>query len=451
MKIWEAQKLPIKDLILWDENPRFHDFQKGLSQKDLINHLLTRYSLEDFGKRIVEELDLPQLEKVVIWKDGKENKILEGNRRIATYLLIANPNLATDPHLRSKFESYKKKSELSKTFKVECLSTRDQKEGLRFVDRKHLYANNEASWGQYERDNYTKRTKTGQRLTGEQAKSIFRANLAQEVKKINLPEEVIKTVLGEGFVTNLFRIIDNRVAANKLGYKRNAEELEILDADKFAKNLKAVIWNVYREKDFSGNPINSRTLNKNAQIETYLNDIDLLPLRRIDEIITLQMGLSSTPLPGTPKTIRSKPASYLRKNLIACTLRVNSNKKLNDIYRELKDNELTKETRYSIGVLFRVFIELTCEEYNSQIKPVKWVGSSLQTKIQSVLNDLETGCATNRRAKFHNLYKEISDPNGPIVKLHKLLHDRNYSISENDLKLIWDNLEPLFKKIFETI
>jgi hypothetical protein len=122
---------------------------------------------------------------------------------------------------------------------------------------------------------------------------------------------------------------------------------------------------------------------------------------------------------------------------------IKKNKKINDIYRELKDNKLEKETRYSIGVLLRVFIELSCEEYYFRRKPIPWDGSSLEKKFQSVLKDLEPNCDKDKRAKFHSIYNETFDQkNGSIIKLHKLIHERNYMIDENHLKSIWDTMSP---------
>jgi len=448
---WGEKEESVTKLILWDENPRFLDAQKGVSQKDLINHLIRRYNLEEFAQKILDDVDLPQLEKVIIWDNAGKLYVLEGNRRVATYLAILDPELVEDEFIKLKFKEIQSKAKLPKNFKIECLVTKNKKQGLRYVDRKHLYRNNEATWGQQERDNYTKRTKVGGRLTTQQAASVFRADLGQKVRDIGFPEEVTSTVLGPKFVTNLFRIIGNtKMGPAYLGYKKNGAELEILNEKKFNKNLKAVVWNVYREQDFSEKSIGSRALNKTEDIEKYLKKVDALSEKKIESLLKKEMKEILTTPEAKKATPRSKPSTTTRSKLIGCTLKTPTSTKLTNIYRELKDNKLDDKNKYSTGVLFRTFIEITCEEYYARVKPTpKWNGSSLRLKVQSVIEDLDPKSEKDSRSKFHSIYNDVSDKkNGSIERLNKLTHDRRFSLSENDLKLMWDNLEYFFKEAF---
>lgn len=459
MSNWKKANLPLKSLYLWDENPRFQDSLKGASQKELINFLLKRYSLEDFGLNVIKERDLPQMEKLVIWDDGKRLNILEGNRRVATYLALTDPKVIDDPKIRIKFEVLKKEFDFSREYLLECLITNKKDQGLRFVDRKHFHSNYEESWGQYERDNYINRTKSSiqSKLTPKELRSILRAKLSARVRDVDLPVDTIKTVLGPGYVTNLFRILDSGIAQRELGYIKNGEDIQVKDEERFTHFLKAIVFNVFNEKDFSGNKINSRTLNTDPEKEAYLKSITALSNKKIDSIIKLQIGTISKKFGSQGSSTkgsnqRSQPASFTRKKLIVNSLTIKKNKKINDIYRELKDNKLEKETRYSIGVLLRVFIELSCEEYYFRRKPIPWDGSSLEKKFQSVLKDLEPNCDKDKRAKFHSIYNETFDQkNGSIIKLHKLIHERNYMIDENHLKSIWDTLEPVFIALYAKI
>jgi hypothetical protein len=81
--IWRQTSVPIKDLNLWDENARFPEEYFNKSEKHLVDYFLKKkdFKIESFAKEIVDEFDLPQLEKIVVYEYKNKNIILEGNRR----------------------------------------------------------------------------------------------------------------------------------------------------------------------------------------------------------------------------------------------------------------------------------------------------------------------------------------------------------------------------------
>lgn len=88
---WKKENLAIKELSLWDENARFPEEYFNKSEKHLIDYFLKKkdFKIESFAKEIVEEFELPQLEKIVIYFHKSKNIILEGNRRAVVYKLLA--------------------------------------------------------------------------------------------------------------------------------------------------------------------------------------------------------------------------------------------------------------------------------------------------------------------------------------------------------------------------
>ncbi len=95
MKKWKKEEITIKDLSLWDENPRFPQEYFSKSEEELIEYFLAKKELKipDFAKEVANDFDLPQLEKIVVLELNGKKIVLEGNRRITTYKLLANPGL----------------------------------------------------------------------------------------------------------------------------------------------------------------------------------------------------------------------------------------------------------------------------------------------------------------------------------------------------------------------
>src|SRR3989344_40579 len=94
-KKWKKGEVAIKDLSLWDENPRFPEEYFKKTEEELIKYLLARKELKipDFVKEVANDFDLPQLEKIVVLELNGKKIVLEGNRRLAAYKLLANPAL----------------------------------------------------------------------------------------------------------------------------------------------------------------------------------------------------------------------------------------------------------------------------------------------------------------------------------------------------------------------
>ena len=86
-------------------------------------------------EEIVKDIDLPQLEKLVVFKDEENNIVLEGNRRLTSYKILANPELINDKHskLKQKVLALNKESHITNDFKLECLVSSEKSRGFVIV------------------------------------------------------------------------------------------------------------------------------------------------------------------------------------------------------------------------------------------------------------------------------------------------------------------------------
>lgn len=283
---WNKRNLSLKDLSLWDENPRFPDEYFHKPEKDLIEYYLEdekRFELRKFSKEVVSEFDLPQVEKLTILKKRNRNIVLEGNRRVAAYKLLANPLLAKGQKDIDLFKKLKKQIKINDNFKLEANITKDKEDGLRLLDRKHKKRNNEVPWGELERRNDSVR-----RLKGT-LQDIRRVEFGKFVKTLDLPKEIIGKVLGKGYVTTFYRIIDCEPARVKMKYKALDDGQILVENEKnFLDLLKVIVYNVYTKKRFDSEKVDvdSRHLNNKTEITNYLNSISEKDSKKVDEILS---------------------------------------------------------------------------------------------------------------------------------------------------------------------
>lgn len=87
--------VPIAQLFLDPENPRLPERLKKAKEKDVLNWLLTDATLVDLMASIAEN-GFFNGEPILIVEEGGKSIVVEGNRRLASLKLLANPELATE-------------------------------------------------------------------------------------------------------------------------------------------------------------------------------------------------------------------------------------------------------------------------------------------------------------------------------------------------------------------
>src|ERR1035437_1780700 len=282
--LWERYLVSIKDLSLWDENPRFPDEFFRKKEKDLIDFYLKdekRFQIKKFAKEIISEFTLPQVEILTVLKIKNMNVVLEGNRRVAVYKLLVNPKLAKEKSDIEFFESLKNQIDINNNFKIDCNITNNKEQGLILIDRKHKKNNNEVGWGELEKRNDSVRRSKGT------IQDVRRVELSRLIGVLKLPKEIIQQVLGKGYVTTLFRIIDTESARKKMGYHLKGGRITVDEEKKFVNLLKVIVYNVYTKKTFGSrvNNIDSRYLNSKEEIDSYLRKISPKDVSKVDRFI----------------------------------------------------------------------------------------------------------------------------------------------------------------------
>jgi hypothetical protein len=454
------EKLKLKELVLWDENARFSDKYFSRNEQELITHMCSKkdFKIELLAKEIVTDWDIPQLEKIVVLREDSNNIVLEGNRRLTVLKLLNKPELSPNEVLKSKFQKLAKIVDISDDFEIECIVVSSKTDGYRIIERKHLKANNEVGWGDQERTNYNVRRGTATE------KEEFRVAIVNLMKELDLPENITETVLGPGYVTNFWRIVDNSVTTKKFGLRLDDDKKLIFDKE-FPDALKVVIWNVVNKEDLQGNKIDSRSMNTNKEKEAYLSSITLESAKEVDSHISSQSGSDlfgqqtiNTVTSASTNKLSSLPKSTSRSYLIPKTFILQiSQVKINNIYRELKEDLLLDETKKAVpnavGVLFRVFLEISLDYYAKVHGKHFTQNDKIGSKIAWVVAELKK--LGYKDSEFNNVNK-VGSAKGhqsylSIDNFHEYVHSGTTQPSSNELKAKWDNLESFFKILWNEI
>lgn len=485
---FRESRIALKDLNLWSENPRFPQVYFGKPENELIDYIISipHYKIKAFGKEIVEDFDMPIFEKLAIYDGDGSNIAYEGNRRLTVYKLLLNPDLTTDSEIKEYFTKLKRSINIDENYKIDCVISNEKKEALRYVNRKHLNSNNEVAWGTIENSNAKLRW-----LDNPDKLDIFKSNLSVIIRNLNIPIEDKDKVLGKGYVTTLFRILNTTTSAKFFNLAFDDDNNLIAENSDFLNKLEVIIYDILLGRTFNGKIFSRLTA---ADVNEYLKSIILFTEDEVivakDEIISpeIEVDVKSEPnyenddLDEKPESTNSNPAindtnkgtsgavmpakapkiknkTTLRKYLIpkSCKLTIAQNK-INNIYRELRDDLLLddslKAAPNAVGVLFRVFIEVSLDYY-AEKKHGNFFkkDDGISTKINWVVNKMiEIG---HPKKIFTNITIVGSSSKQhsylSIEKFHQYVHSSTLEPSPSELKSKWDLLEPFIITLWEDL
>lgn len=456
---WISRSIPVKDLLLWDENARFSDKYFKKTEKELIDYFCSKDNFEilKLSQEVVEDFDLPQLEKLVIYNCEGKNIVLEGNRRLTVYKLLIDPVLIDNVKLKSKIILLKSKIDIDENFKVECLVTEDKVQGYRYIDRKHLKNNNEKRWGE------TERTFHRNRMGSASRKELFKIRIAEVISRLDIPEGMREGVLGFGYVSNLWRILDTSIAWGLYGFDMDSEgNLHIEDED-FTKNLKVIILNILNKKDFRGNTIDSRSLNKNQEKIKYLRSIKSADWEKAQiEIKKWGKANSAENKPKDEQPEDEKPKEEAKKNSKSKPMPKGlfyssdvpykkGNKNLRILYEEMKNIDVENFPNATHDLL-RSFLECSLIVFfkaNGEFDSInKRRGNpTLGEMLTHIINKKSSAITDINLIQAVSLIKSEYDAPHSLQTLNMINHNENWVSSPRDVRIAWARLEELFKLI----
>lgn len=452
----QTKQIPLNELILWDENSRFPDKYFNKDEIELIDYFLSKkdFKIRELIKAMVKDFDLPQLEKLVVWNNGTQNIVIEGNRRLTALKLLNNNELAKNIKLREFLAGEKNKIKISDDYKIECVLVESKEDAFRYLDRKHYHGNNEVAWKDTERALYNKRR------GGAKTTELIKIGIAKIVRDLDIPYEMKEQVLGSGFVTTFYRILTTNPAKREFKYSLDDKGNLIVGDTEFKEKLKIIIYSVLNKEDLNGNKIDSRTLNKTERIFEFIESINSNESKKVDAKIKEKttediFGEKSFSFGNKATKPKLFPTSTSRKHLIPKSFILSIREpKINSIFRELREKLLLDESTQSVpnavGVLFRVFLEISLDHYAEMNQHIFKKNTSISAKIPWVINDLKNKGYEER--KFKNI-NTVGSASGLISYLsienfHEYVHSSTTQPSPVDLKTKWDNLQWFFETLW---
>lgn len=454
-----TQKFQISDLSLWDENARFPEEYFNKSERQLIDFLLSKndFQIKTFAKEIVNEFILPQLERIVVYRYRQRNIVLEGNRRIAVYKLLINPSLTNNQQIGLFFKEISQKIKINNTYKIDAVVTSDKEMGLRYIDRKHTKRNNEVRWGEQERNNYKVRRGNAAAKT-----EMFRYEFGKIVRTLDIPDEMKDSILGKGYVTTFYRLVDSEPALQNLGVTKNDDgTVNIKNQKNFEKRLKVIIFDILTKREIDSQKLDSRFLNKTAAKEKYLTSINVTDENRVENEIKKH---TTTDIFGQRvfdlKTVRGveiykAKIRQFRTIIDPMVLLPNvSSDKIKEVFQELQKVDATI-CPTAAALLLRTLMEVTVEEF-AEKKQIRidnngyFRTESEQTKesLKEKIDYISSKFAPQK------VKETVSIFNGNSVftdNLNKIAHSRNIFASKDKVSTLWKDSKIFWEFLVEVI
>lgn len=431
-----AETIPIRpaDLLIDVQNPRIsqpnvgqHEAQQALAHYQQRKLQILARDIVRYG---MNPADLPIV--MPFEDDLKRYVVLEGNRRLTALKALENPESLVDAVSKGVLAQIRR---LSRDYQdnpieyVPCLVVKDRDEARHWIELRHTGMNEGAGivpWGSDESARF--RARSGGLEIHSQALNFLeeRGDLTPEARR-KVP------------TTSLKRLIETPEVRSKLGIEVRGGKLFLLaDPKRVAKALLHIANDLASGKTRVGN------IYKKAQRVQYA---DALPTG-IVVTPTVQSGrgvpidskvsrVTARPIVG-PK--RGKP----RDKLIPrdCALNI-IDPRLRAIEGELRRLSLDDHTN-AVSVLFRVFLELSADDYIDRMTLPTSVDSSLSRKLQDVTSEL-----LNRRKLTQQQAKPVrracakdSFLAPSITLMHNYVHNKHVFPAPGDLRAHWDSLQP---------
>ena len=493
-KGFRESKIALKKLKLWSENPRFPQAYFGKPENELIDYMVSveHYKIKDFGQEVVEDFDMPIFEKLAIFDGDGENTAYEGNRRLATYKLLLNPQLTSNQDVQDHFIKLRRSINIDEEFKIDCVISDNQKEILRYVNRKHLNNNNEVAWGTLENSNARLRW-----LDNPDKVSIFRSNLSIIIRNLDIPSTDKDKILGKGFITTLFRVLNTNTAAKYFNLVFDDDNNLVPGSEDFFNKLEVIIYDILQAKVFNGKIfsrllasdideyLKSITLFEEAAVDTektelaiestdtHIESTDTQPVTDgIENAVTKDSKEATNSVTTVKDSTKGKSGAIIqvketkinsktttRKYLIpkTCKLEINQDK-INNIYRELRDDLLIddsiKAVPNAVGVLFRVFLEVSLDHYAEKkaghfFKKEDGITKKIDFVVKKML---EAGYPQKTFTNIHSLGTlKKTQSYLSIEKFHEYVHSDTIEPAPGELKKKWEFLQPFFVALWGEI
>ena len=443
-----VKSLKIDSIDLDLENPRI---TLASSQRDAMQKIINEQGVKliNLAESIAAN-GLSPMDRFLVLRSDRQGKfiVIEGNRRVLAMKLLKNPSLVNDLEMTDAFRRRLLSSghsfDVKKIEPLDCYEVADRAEGIEWIIRRHTGQNSGrgiVDWSGLAAARFRGRD------PGLQALDFV-------LEHGDLDQQVKDQIVAKFPISTLERLIGTPSVRSAIGFEIKEGKLRTeLPADEALKPLKRLVL------DLATDEINVTKVKSKKQQEDYVGR--LKPVDRPD--LARKSGLSLSvdsmtdkdfmPVPALSQRKARGPKPTPRTAIVprGCKLNVTVHK-ISGIYEELKTLQLTKHV-HAIGVLFRVFLEMSVDDYMERSKlPFKYhdqknnrdINRDLKTKVKDTAEHMVKNGANAK--DLRGVTSAMSDPNHPfaIDTLHAYVHSRFFTPIDRHLVTAWDNAEPFF-------
>jgi hypothetical protein len=450
-KPYVYQQVKISDLLLNSENPRFDPVKH---QTEAVWTMLEdqKDKLITLAKHIIE-FGLNPTDIPLIKPSNEKWLVLEGNRRVTVLKLLNDPELIQNEYkkIKTEFKKLCTKTEKSKTKAIFCVIISDEKMYNEWIRLKHTGQNDGAglvNWDSQQTGRFNSR------LKGEPDAYICFLDQLKTMAEIHID---YKNNFHKIKKTNLVRLISDPDVRNLAGiaHKSGIFSLESIN-DYLLGLLHDLIFNtlsvgkIYHKADrlqyiadLKNRVDNAKKPLQNQPADSHRNSPGAA------DASSNNSGINLSPTGSRAKT-HGKSYPVKRNTLIPSVHHLSiTNARIQKIFYELKNIELDKYPN-ATAVLFRVFIELSCDCYISTyfLRNVT-SDSRLGQKIEAVASDIESkAIMTKNELRTARQMSSSPTQNSSIKTFHAYVHNKDVTPIPDDLKSAWDDLWTFIEKIW---
>jgi hypothetical protein len=437
----DVVSIPPSNLLVDETNPRLSQPNEG--QREAMRAIAKSMPSKVLRlARDVVENGLNPADLPIVMPGGEGNRyiVLEGNRRLVALKALENPDSfvgAVDGGTLAKLRELAQSYQESPTDLVQCLVVKKREDADHWIHLRHTGENEGAGivgWGYDEQNRFKARS-------GAKDISTQALDFAQRLNTLSAAER------GEVPASNLRRLLGTPEVREKIGLGLEKGELKVLgDPKKVAKAIK------HLADDLSG-PDGTKVG------EIYTADQRKKYAQKIPASVavpkSLKKGRSIESTNGTAGAAKLKPAAKpktpkKRDHLIPhdCVMVV-AHARMRAIEVELRSLSLETYTN-AVGVMLRVFVELSMDEYIDKKKLAASAHDKLRIKMEAVVKDLiAKNKLTVQQAKPVRKAMQAGSYLGPSLDLmHDYIHNQDVFPAPSDLRAHWDSLQPFMAAVW---
>ncbi|HMQ01594.1 MAG TPA: hypothetical protein PKD79_00780 [Candidatus Doudnabacteria bacterium] len=427
---FEYKKVPISEISLYDENPRF---DKSYSETEAIQKMIRDQGdkLLNLAEHIIDKgfnpTDLP-----ILIRKSKKYFVKEGNRRIIALKLVENPNLIFDNEtLKNKFLIIKsQKGHLAPKY-IYCTVYFNEIDTEEWIKLKHTGKNEGVGVEKWNSEQFQR---FGKKSVEELPLELQAIELLRENK--NTTKATLNS-LTQLKITNLGRLLTDPDIRIKIGLKHENGVLKFADpVNKSLKNLEKLVA-VVDKPGFAVKSIYSKDDRKDLITKIKLNKIPFSPKSQI-----LPKKKKEKKFPEPKYTSLINPSDNPPRKVP---------KKIISIFKELQVVPVDI-TPHAVGFLMRVLIELSVKNYlkGQHLHFDKYDSLLVKTQGGKIIEYKSLKEKINYINKHfisdNDLNKAVStlNVNGFNLNLNQIVHNEKYMSTSTSVKDFWVNAEPLF-------